>query len=390
MDGSMDKKLVGDLSNDINPLWAPDGRGIIFRSDRNGSVDLWKLKVENGNAIGKAELVNANLGNSYRLLDVTKDQSVYFVTNNSRSDIYTVNLGLNLANGTTQEEKISKLSGKDNTSPFWSNDGRYVTYMRWPNYRDTFGRQYRLTIYDTKTRTSTNIDTEIYGYPRLNQGQWSSDRKKIVLNGLFKKTMKAGLFLFDIDTGKYTEIKVSSNLDNLLNNNLFPILSHDGKSIYYLSVDRKKISKIDINSKKETLVFSDTEAIWQFTLSNDDSKIAFRYWFENTKEFYTVSTSGGEKKKIFSSTSENSIYLNTWGQDDKYLYFTEGDYRNFKKLMRVSIDGAKVEEVLVFKDVFENGTIRKVNMLPDGNHIAVQLGVGMGSQVWKLEGIFDE
>ena len=127
-----------------------------------------------------------------------------------------------------------------------------------------------------------------------------------------------------------------------------------------------------------------------FNLSNDDSKIAFCYWFENNKELYIVPASGGEKKKIMDSNSDSSPVVYSWSSDDKYLYYREGKWRNHKKVMRVSIDGGDPEEVLVFKDIFENGNVRNLNMLPDGQHIAVGLGVGLGQEVWKIDGIFDE
>jgi len=390
MDGSMDKKLVGDLANDTDPLWTPDGKGILFMSNRYGTHDLWKLKVENGSPIGAAKLVKTTLGSQNWLLGITKDKSVYFATGNTRNDVYIVNLNKNLEKGTHQGIKISNLSNKRNVNPFWTSDGRYVAYLRWSSHRDDIlGFQYLLTIYDTKTKTSKNIDTEIYGNPRRSQGQWSPDGKKILLNGNLKNSMKSGLFLFDVNTGKYTAIQVS-NIDIKRKNYRFHNFSHDGKSIFYMSNDRKNIFKIDINSKKETIVFSNTEAILNFKLSNDDSKIAFCYWFENNKELYIVPTSGGEKKKIMESNSDSSPVVFSWSSDDKYLYYREGKWRNHKKVMRVSVDGGDPDEVLVFKDIFENGTVRNLNMLPDGQHIAVELVVGLGQEVWKIDGIFDE
>ncbi len=105
---------------------------------------------------------------------------------------------------------------------------------------------------------------------------------------------------------------------------------------------------------------------------------------------YIVSTYGGEKKKILESRSDDSPTVISWSKDDKYLYYKEGKDRYLKKVMRVSVDGGDPEEVLVFKDIFENGNVSRVSMLPDGQHLAVQLGVGSGGDVWKLEGIFDE
>jgi len=45
--------------------------------------------------------------------------------------------------------------------------------------------------------------------------------------------------------------------------------------------------------------------------------------------------------------------------------------------------------VIVFKDVFENGTITNVNIHPDENSVLVELEVGK-EEVWKLEGLFNK
>jgi len=57
--------------------------------------------------------------------------------------------------------------------------------------------------------------------------------------------------------------------------------------------------------------------------------------------------------------------------------------------MRISVDGGDPEEVIVFKDVFKNGIITRVNIHPDENAILVELEVGK-EEVWKLEGLFNE
>ena len=127
-----------------------------------------------------------------------------------------------------------------------------------------------------------------------------------------------------------------------------------------------------------------------FRLSNDDLKIAFGYWFNNDKGLYTVSTSGGEKKKIMEfEECDCADNLIAWGKNDEYLYFKRGKFRDFKKLMRISVEGGIPEEVMVFKDIFNAGTITQVNISPDEEKILVELQVGSDS-VWKLEGVFDE
>ncbi len=395
MDGKIDKKIVSNEANDASPVWARDGNEILFVSDRYGTNDLWKLKVENGNPIGSPEIVKVDLGSRYRLFHVTNDKSVFYGTDNSRFDVYNVSLKDDKIEGSEHSLKISKLNTKRNINPTWSPNGRYATYMRWPEYRDNvLGNQYLISIYDTKTNNYHNIDTEIYGNPNVNKAQWSPDGTKLLLYGILKGSLQGGLFLFDINTEKTTPIKVANNMSrNKMggHNKLFRY-SNDGKSVFYISDDQKSIIKYDIKSKQETAIVSGTKTILYYELSNDNSKLAFGYWFENNKEIYVASTSGGEMKKIFEAGSDCKCSPNViaWGKDDKYLYFKEGKFRNLKKIHRIAVGGGEPEEVIVFKDVFENAIIIDVNLHPDGNNMLVQIEVGKGGEIWKLEGLFNE
>jgi Tol biopolymer transport system component len=49
--------LVTDESTDWNPVWSPDGRYLYFVSDRSGSMNLWRIAVdeESGKALGAPE-----------------------------------------------------------------------------------------------------------------------------------------------------------------------------------------------------------------------------------------------------------------------------------------------------------------------------------------------
>jgi Tol biopolymer transport system component len=388
-DGSVDRKLVGSTSDDTNPLWSQDGKGIIFRSNRYGTNDLWKLDVKDGKAIGEAKIIKANLGSRNELLGITKDESIFYSTNNLRSDIYIVKTD-NLENGKPKANKISALSEKRNMSPFWSNDGRYVAYLRWSNQRDPIlGFRYLLSIYDTTTKTRRNIDTDLYGYPNSSQGQWSPDGTKILINGNYKNSMKGGLFMFDINSEKYTDIQ-TSDVELTMKNYRYLNFSNDGKYVYYLEGNRKNINKIDIETKIETKIYSDEKIILNFKLSNDGSQIAFSYWFENNRELFTIPSNGGEKKQILKSNGDSSPIVFTWSENDKYLYYKKGKFQDLKKIMRISVYGGDPEEIIMFEDIFENGKVNKVDMLPGGKHIVTELVVGSEEQIWKLDGVFNK
>jgi Tol biopolymer transport system component len=204
--------------------------------------------------------------------------------------------------------------------------------------------------------------------------------------------MEGGLFLYDIETGKKIAVKTEKNMSRKKMNhyNKYYTYSNDGKIVFYLSKDQKSILKYDIRSKRESTVYSGTIEGLYFKVSNDNSTIAFGHWYDNKNELYSVSTSGGNKKKIFEADCDCSPIPISWSKDDKFLYYQEGKFRNLKKIMRVAVNGGEPEEVYTFKDTFENAQIIQVDLHPDGNSMLIQVAVGKAGAIWKLEGLFNQ
>jgi len=394
MDGSVDQKLVGNIANDSDPKWSPNGNEIFFLSNRYGSNDLMRLKIEKGNPVGEAEIVKPNLGYQIYLHDFTKDGALYYRSTNLRSDIYTLNLDSNSGNNYMKPYKISALEEKMNRNPRWSLDGRYVVYHRWQKFRhDLLGEQYHITIHDTQTGVDQNINTNIYGGQNLGVPSWSPDGSKLLFHGMIKDNLQFGYFIFDINSKKLIPIKTKKNTSRSDMEGRFDTnhtFSNDGKSIFTLSNDQKRIIKIDINSKKETTIFRGTDEILQFKLSNDNSKIAYGYLGSNRGSLYIVSTSGGDSKKIISTDNKTTPYDYYWGGNDQFIYFLKGRFRNVKKIMRIPVDGGQAEDFFNFKDAFPGGIITRVKIHPNEKHLVIALEVGKGEEVWKLEGVFKD
>ena len=45
-DGSYERPLVGLGEIDYDPVWSPDGRSIVFTSDRAGSAELFRVNAD--------------------------------------------------------------------------------------------------------------------------------------------------------------------------------------------------------------------------------------------------------------------------------------------------------------------------------------------------------
>jgi DNA-binding winged helix-turn-helix (wHTH) protein len=76
-----DLPLVENFGDSATPLWAPDGKSVLFVSDRNGSRDLWSIRVVEGKALGPPEMIKEK---AESLLDVSSGATVITSLGHSR------------------------------------------------------------------------------------------------------------------------------------------------------------------------------------------------------------------------------------------------------------------------------------------------------------------
>jgi hypothetical protein len=64
--------------------WSPDGKRVLFSSDRSGWIDLWAIRLTDGQPEGAPELMKADLG-SVEPLGMTRSGAFYYGTAFRRS-----------------------------------------------------------------------------------------------------------------------------------------------------------------------------------------------------------------------------------------------------------------------------------------------------------------
>ena len=72
--GGASVSVTNDAPTDWNPVWSPDGRALLFSSNRGGSMNLWRVRVDetSGTVVGQPEQVTTPSPNS-RYLSVSRD-----------------------------------------------------------------------------------------------------------------------------------------------------------------------------------------------------------------------------------------------------------------------------------------------------------------------------
>jgi eukaryotic-like serine/threonine-protein kinase len=74
-EGGTPVAVTKDAPIDFNPVWAPDGRSLYFSSQRGGSVNLWRVPIDeaSGKTLGEPRPVTAGAGAEVHSVSVAKD-----------------------------------------------------------------------------------------------------------------------------------------------------------------------------------------------------------------------------------------------------------------------------------------------------------------------------
>ena len=62
VDGSGEARAVAHAAHDFTMGWSPDGKQLLFASDRTGSVALWALPITNGKPMGAPTMLKPDIG----------------------------------------------------------------------------------------------------------------------------------------------------------------------------------------------------------------------------------------------------------------------------------------------------------------------------------------
>ncbi len=118
-DGANERPLVGLGEIDYDPVWSPDGRTIVFTSDRLGSADLFRV---NPDGTGVERLTDSPAYDDQAAFSPDGRQLVFVTTRNGgTADLWTLDLQ------TKKAKALTSGPGGD-FRPAWSADGTWIAF----------------------------------------------------------------------------------------------------------------------------------------------------------------------------------------------------------------------------------------------------------------------
>jgi TolB protein len=174
-DGSDERALLDSPGTDYDPVWAPDGKSIVFTSERNGSADLFRVKPDGAEL---TQLTNDPAYDDQAAFSPDSKQVVFVSTREGGvANLWTMDLL------TLRAKRLTSRAGGD-FRPSWAPDGKWIAFSsgRGNSMPFAHGRWERLQLADLYI-----IHPDGSGLRKLTTGgnfcgspKWTSDSSRVI------------------------------------------------------------------------------------------------------------------------------------------------------------------------------------------------------------------
>lgn len=400
-DESREIPLVEHPADDSVLGWAPDGKSILFASDRRGTVDAWIINVAEGKVQGDPKLIKKDVG-EIGPMGITKKCSFYYSLETKMIDVYIATLDLEKGKLLTPPKKATQRFVGSNSRPEWSPDGKYLAYIseRWikpgkPN-----------TIVLCIRSVETGEERELYPELKDVWGLWYSPDGRSILTAGRDKKRRSGIYMINVKTGDMSTIIQVEPGEHIFSLVWLP----NGRAIVYKRYNRgKKSVSIFIRdmetARERRLYHSDNSSeTHHLALSPDGKWLAFNEfkWWDSafnekslsnerlpTRFLKVMSISGGESLDVLRTSEQgNAIKLLEWTPDSREILFGKASFKNNREwkieLWRILAEGGKAQRIDLAM-----ANLDSVRFHPDGRRIAFSAGP-QSFEVWVMENFLPE
>jgi len=366
VDGSREIAAVAHPSHNSLAGWSPDGKHLLFFSDRTGSSGLWSQAVVDGRPQGAAALIKADLG-SARPLGITASGALYLSSRVEGSDIEVVSVDFATGQMVGSPVKpITEYVGA-NSQPEWSRDGKFMSYV---------SRREGRWVLATRELGTGKVRVIRPQLSSISSKAWSPDGKFFAVTGRDLKGRRWGLFLVDAETGE------ASPLAEPGVNNISPAWSPDGKKLYYRgSVDQQRaFFERDMVSGAVREIIRRPN-LGNVNLSPDGRWIATRTVDAAGKFAAAIlfPASGGEVRELMRVNQPVFLGVALWAPDSNSFIVGKRYGEKVLEFWQVPISGGEPRKLDL---KIENAS--QFSLHPDGRQVAYTTGQRK-EEVWVLE-----
>jgi Tol biopolymer transport system component len=383
--GPTQEKMVG---------WSPDGKCLLFSSDRTGSIGLWALPVVNGAPQGQPSLVYESFGQGYPM-GLTAAGALYYYVGVTRTTLPRIQVAtFDLSTGKilsppadVAEEGILDFE----SSPTWSADGKFLAYR---SQRTGTGASIKIWSAETG-RVVREFRPEVENQGGWSLIGWARDGSYLVV------AARTQVLRVDALTGNTSTLATLSRL-------LQPGWSEDGRRLYF----RDRTPGGDAYIELDLAFGAEREVVRRPWLAAANISPDGRYIAtasidsaSNSRTLLVIPIAGGEPREMMRVPSDldppnltqfgqgQQLRVLLWAADSRSLLVRKlfSDGKQPEELWNVPLDGGAPRKLDGRLDVnAERNSGAGVFLSPDGRRIAFvpampSAAQRLPAQVWSLE-----
>ena len=368
VDGGARFSVAPHASEDTVFGWAPDGKSLLFVSDRSGSKDLWSAPIAAGQPGPAVTLLRSNLGSIGDSLGLDRTGGLVYSIRTS---------AITVALATLDLERGVVVSGPDTPFenylatvrvPDWSKDGALVAVAEQSRTRLS------LTFRTPEGRRLRDVPLPMNYVQRL---RWAPDGSITILGQDLKG--RHGIYRLDLGTAQVTPIVLNERDDARL-------LAHswlgDTRLLYQRNAGSNRSLIVRNVATGEDRVVVDHPRLTVPAPSPDGS--SFAYALEEPQGAATILNSfdlaTGATKEILRITRPAQFgNLLLWTPDGRSLLFARTD-KGKTTLWAVPAGGGDARAV----NLELHQGYASMRMHPDGRRVAYHTG-RVTTELWRLE-----
>ncbi len=372
VDGGSEAKAVVNPGQDIVMGWSPDGKRLLFASDRTGSMALWALPMQGGKPAGSPELIRSEI--APRSLGVTASGALYVGATLSTWNIQVASLDFDTGKLVAPPVNLVQSFIGSNTQPDWSPDGKYLAYVTTRKRAIQTGPSEILVICSIESGKTRELRPNLRWVflPR-----WAPDGRSFVSQAADFQG-RWGIYRIDAATGEASAI-VSGPTNSLFR---FPQCSPDGKKIYYVRGPVKDMALIE----RDLATGSERELVKGWVgipcVMADGRHVAWiNFGQDKSAAVVLVPLAGGEPRELLrTKRDEGAPMALTSMPDGRALLVQRSLPSGGNDLVLVPVEGGQPRKL----DSRISSLPAQIRIHPDGRQIAWTAGESK-QEIWVLE-----
>jgi Tol biopolymer transport system component len=391
VDGSGGVPLFESSAANWAPFWAPDGRKILFLSDRSGTIDLWSIRVSGGRSEGEPELVKRDAGSiEPDPIGFTRDGLFYYKTSTLLSDIYTADLDPATGRVISKPARVNqRFVGSIGHPVEWSPDGQFLVYTRVSRRELGYAVFKVISIIVRSERTGE--ERELLPMPALASPElilrgllWFPDGRSLLFSDHDYDKGEC-IRQIDVQTGQVKALLDRRGKDIIVAPMGF---SADGKALLYAQATadfttvRMMRRNTESGEERELFRMTPPDSAVSGALSADGRQLA--YVIDNEKQktssLMIMPTEGGTPRELLQSKIPFDAV--NWTRDNRHVLMVRYPESGPPELWSVSIDGGEPQP-----SGLATPGLSDVSVHPDGRRIAFCSSKGATEEVWVIKNL---